>query len=67
MREDRLKASLFTSPLIETINLQYSSDTLFFCSSRDGNLMAWWSIVNLFLLGSSFSLNVLKTSLIRRD
>lgn len=26
--------------------------------------MAWWSVVNLFLLGSGLSLNVSKTSLI---
>ena len=33
-------------------------------NQMNGNLRAWWSIVNLFLLRSGLSLNACKTSLI---
>lgn len=49
---------------MEVTNLQYANDTLFFCDEDDENIMAWWAILNLFLLGSGLALNKAKTTLI---
>lgn len=54
----------FGSLSTKVTHLQYVDDTLIFCSWSDGNLMAWWSIVNLLLSGSGLSLNVSKMSFI---
>lgn len=48
----------------EAMHLKCADDIFIFCSWCDENLRAWWSIVNLFLLGSGLSLNASKTSLI---
>ncbi|TYK28534.1 hypothetical protein E5676_scaffold629G001780 [Cucumis melo var. makuwa] len=43
---------------------KYADNTLLFSVWEEGNLEAWWRVINLFLLGAGLSLKFAKTSLV---
>lgn len=41
---------------VHLTHFQHRDDTWSFCEDRDENVMAWWSILQLYLQGSGLNL-----------